>query len=444
MKQGVLKWLNYYSVYLWQVLLSLAFGLALCFNPVNASVTGGYSIVYDCDGALNYIRERVEYLTGYLEDRGCININSRLPVPNGKVHNYNLTEVSNYQTWVTAEADPNIPGSCSNNQYMPLGSVYLSIPVAATCNIVSAVQACPQGATLLQPGGFLGTLDLYISPAEHWGFRPECDCGVYEDGRVKDVGLQWWLCGSEHATSDFVCLNNSLACETVCGGVDKVAYTQCSEKHTYDGYSFPPVCQCKVSAEPADCDFVTGDGCATYDKQRQQLTAIQKIELEIGRGTLHYSGIDGVLRKNDGTYTDIKTLLTQIAASPGIVSAGGGGIGSGTGEEQPEPIWTPPAPPATNAVLTREQQLDNEIAAKKLELSQASQTVKQGLLAKMSLSNAPVGVGGLPCWSNLPLYAGKTFSICFSDWEEHLNLLPHVIYTAALILAAFFVVRKKV
>lgn len=95
-------------------------------------------------------------------------------------------------------------------------------------------------------------------------------------------------------------------------------------------------------------------------------------------------------------------------------------------------------------MLTRSQQIDNEIQAKKLLLSQTSQTVKEGLLARMAITNAPTGVGGLPCWRGLSLYQGRTFDICFTDWEEHLYVIPNVIFTAALILAAFFVIRKKV
>ena len=441
------KWLNCYWVYSWRVLLSLAFALVLCSNatahywedpPTNSNPKFNiYHTAYNCTGALSYVQDRIQYLTGYFEDRGCIDIQAPEPVCIGYPGEMVDSGCGAYIGQITAKVNPAVPGSCANNLYLPEGQSIAYTNFAQLCQVVEAVSQCPE-FSVLPPGE--------VHPVvEPWVFRPKVQC-YCDNGLTPGTGDNWAKCVAENSTWVNRCDEVKAECVTHCGGLDNVGFNECHLAANNEAISMPPFCSCINPPPPLDCDFTTGEGCATYDKQRQNLTALQRIEAEIARGTLHYSGIDGVLRKNDGTFTDIKTLLTQIANSPGVLSPGGGSSGgTGGNTETPETTaWTPPSPPEGNAMLTRSQQIDNEIQAKKLLLSQTSQTVKEGLLARMAITNAPTGVGGLPCWRGLSLYQGRTFDICFTDWEEHLYVIPNVIFTAALILAAFFVIRKKV
>ena len=85
---------------------------------------------------------------------------------------------------------------------------------------------------------------------------------------------------------------------------------------------------------------------------------------------------------------------------------------------------------------------DSQIAGLKSDISAQYALIKSSIIQMFQLS-AVSGVGSLPCYRNLPLFGGKTFSICFSDYEDELSIIPLFIYASSFIIAAFIVLGGK-
>jgi SepF-like predicted cell division protein (DUF552 family) len=91
-----------------------------------------------------------------------------------------------------------------------------------------------------------------------------------------------------------------------------------------------PVCECNENDEEEDkgfCDIDTGLGCATDKLQVSQLTNNKEILEQIKAGNISLTDIKGIVQKSDGTFTDIKTLLSEIKNQGAITGGGGGGGG---------------------------------------------------------------------------------------------------------------------
>jgi hypothetical protein len=268
----------------------------------------------------------------------------------------------------------------------------------------------------------------------------------------------FWSFGTTPPTCESIvdpCISLTQDCGTTCGGADRVI-SSCSS--AAGNLTAPYTCTCQDDEpEPEDltddpCDVLGGGvGCATSDMQDKQKAALDKITAEIDKGNIKLTDIKGVLQTSDGTLTDIKTLLTQIAASPGIVSAGGGGTGTGTGgtgtggtgdgEEEGEG-WTPPQGTG-NGFGTRMAEVDALITTKKQELKNTIGGIKTSIFDTLSVNPEPSGVGGLPCWRGLALIGTQNFDICFSDFEDELSMIPMFIYGASLLLAALIILRPR-
>ncbi len=268
----------------------------------------------------------------------------------------------------------------------------------------------------------------------------------------------FWSFGTTPPTCEAIidpCISLTADCGTTCGGADKVV-SSCSS--VAGNLTTPYNCQCADDEpDPEDltndpCDVAGGGiGCATSDMQDKEKAALDEIKAKIDAGNLTLTGINGILQKSDGTFMDIKTLLTQIANSPGIISAGGGGgTGTGTGgtgtggtgEGEDDGAWTPPTGTG-NGFATRSAQIDAEITTKKAELMTTVRGIKTGIIEKLAVDSTPSGVGGLPCWRNLPLVGSQHFDLCFSDFEDELAMIPMFIYAASILLAALIILRPR-
>ena len=95
-----------------------------------------------------------------------------------------------------------------------------------------------------------------------------------------------------------------------------------------------PNCVCNTDQDRSKgfCNGETGVGCATDLNQVEEQKKLDALKGKLGDLDLKLTDIKGILQKSDGTFTDMKTVLTQIANSDGVKNSGAGGGGGETGE----------------------------------------------------------------------------------------------------------------
>lgn len=217
----------------------------------------------------------------------------------------------------------------------------------------------------------------------------------------------------------------------------------------------PDGTSCETEPDPIDdpldrsCNPETGVGCSTADKQDQEKAALDKIKQAIDAGNLKLTAIEGILQRSDGTYTDMKTLLTQIANSDGVKFAGGAG---GLSQSQTSDAVKEGIEEGFNINLSRvgqgsftdeRLQLESDIAAKKVQLTELTDSIK-GHITGLVSADSPTGGGGLPCFGDISPLPNATFNICLSDYEDELSMVPLFFVGTSFIFAGLILIRPRV
>lgn len=112
--------------------------------------------------------------------------------------------------------------------------------------------------------------------------------------------------------------------------------------------------------------------------------------------------------------TGVVNLLNQLNSKiPGTVNTGGQGSFDTSG-------------------------LDAEANAEKMKLMAKIDEIKASF-TNMFTASTPNGTGHLPCYRDIPLFAGLSFDMCFQDYEDELAIIPLFVYGMGFLLAGFII-----
>ena len=450
MFRGFIKWLSYYWVLPYPYVLLSVFLSAFVCSPVyalneiqqyflehcerdengNLKECDDISKLkvqrFNCGSARASMQYRIDEIKTYFQSLNCTNIKSNLM---GVSPHYTKVEgsepYSSYVAQVYAYPDSNIPGSCMT-PYRAVGENVAFFEDSEECLILETTYECPANSEKWM-GEFLFDRFCYCKP----GF-------IEVPGRFME-------CLDKDDPWLDPCISPRQECITHCGSVENVSRNICYATSNLV-IEVDPVCTCFVEPEEKDCNIVTGLGCSTYDKQNKSINAMKRIENAILNGSLNYTGVEGILLKSDGSYVDIKTLLTQISNANGITSAP---APSGIGQEQTKEAIKEAADNAFNFSLTRVdkadfstelEQIQDDILDKKTEIGALLDEVKTTLFSSFSISASNVSKH-LPCWRNINISGSNYFDICLADYEESLNYIPAFFIGFSFLMAAFIIIR---
>lgn len=457
MFRGFIKWLSYYWVLPYPYVLLSVFLSAFVCNAVFADAHYVYKIITDCSVANDSLNIQKQQFRDYLESFNCINIKVSANNCFKDLEGSPDSDCTGLYSSITGFANPDIPGSCMT----PYPFEPWNNRAGFSARVISSMCEYQRAEISLPAGAVCASSEFQIDPWEEtapFHTRPRvtlgCTCGEGFSNAL--VPGRYECRPSPYQPVDDQCnyWNGALRqqCRDKCGDTfstpdaeKNIAYEHCVSDNYTGEVQEPHHCFCKEDL-PEGCDIVTGVGCSTYDKQDKSINAMKRIENAILNRSLNYTGVEGILLKSDGSYVDIKTLLTQISNANGITSAP---APSGIGQEQTKEAIKEAADNAFNVSLTRVdkadfstelEQIQDDILDKKTEIGALLDEVKTTLFSSFSISASNVSKH-LPCWRNINISGSNYFDICLADYEESLNYIPAFFIGFSFLMAAFIIIR---